>query len=78
MRTLIKGQTYTAQTTARNAAGVRIYRDITFTASRDQDVEGFIRDREGTVDQDRVFRSDARFGSTPLLVVAGSITPVGA
>lgn len=75
MLTLTKGQTYTARTTARNAAGVRIYRDVTFTASRDQAPEPFIRDREGTVDQDRVFRSDRKFGSTPMLVVAGSVTP---
>lgn len=76
MDTLTAGQTYTARTTARNAAGVRIYRDITFTASRDQAIEPFIRNRETTVDQDRVFRADRRFGSSPLLVVAGSIARV--
>lgn len=70
--TLTKGQTYTATTTARNA-GIRIYHDITFTASRDQTVEPFIRDRESTPDQDRVFKEYNDFGSVPVLVVTGSI-----
>lgn len=71
MLTLVKGQTYTARTTG-TLDGVRIYHDITFIAAR-EGIEPFIRG-EGRVDQDRVFRSDRKFGSTPLLVVTGSIT----
>lgn len=71
---LIKGKVYTASTTYRNATGMRKYREVTFAASRDQEVEPFIRDRESTVDQDRVFRAEGMYGeSGPLLVVAGSI-----
>jgi hypothetical protein len=45
---------------------------VTFTASRDQETETFIRDRETTPDQDRVFVTRPR-GSAPMLVVAGSV-----
>ena len=69
---LTKGQTYRARTTG-VLDGSRVYREVTFTASRDQAVEPFIRDREGTPDQDRVFRTYDNFGSVPVLVVTGSI-----
>ena len=71
MDTLTKGQTYTARTTG-TLDGVRIYHDITFTAAR-EGIEPFVRDREGTPDQDRIFHTYKDFGSVPALVVAGSI-----
>ena len=69
---LLKGRRYVGTATATNG-GVRIFRDVEFVASRDQDPEGFIRGREETPGQDRVFVQHPRFGSWPCLVVAGSI-----
>lgn len=71
---LTKGEAYTAWTTFTNN-GVRGFREITFTASRDQDVETFIRG-EDRIPQDRVFRDRQGFGSMPELVVTGSIKAV--
>lgn len=72
MTTLVKGQRYTAIRTGRKN-GLRMDRVITFTASRDQEPEPFIRNRTSP-DQDRIFvRGFA--GSVPELVVAGSIRP---
>ena len=71
---LTKGEAYTAWTTFKRD-GVRGFREITFTASRDQDVEEFIRG-EDRMPQDRVFRIQRGIGSSPLLVVAGSIREV--
>ena len=77
MSALIKGRRYVGTTTStRN--GERSYRDVEFTASRDQEVEPFIRDRASTPDQDRVFREYEKFGSVPMLVVAGSLRAVRA
>ncbi len=70
--TLDKGQKYTGVTTGKRR-GERFYTEVTFIASRDQEVEPFIRDRVSTPDQDRVFREYEDFGSVPMLVVAGSI-----
>ncbi|KQQ65731.1 hypothetical protein [Microbacterium sp. Leaf320] len=77
MSALVKGRRYVGTTTGtRN--GERIYRDVVFTASRDQEVEPFIRDRASTPDQDRVFREYDKFGSVPMLVVAGTVREVAA
>jgi sensor domain CHASE-containing protein len=71
MSALRKGVRYVGTTTG-VLRGQRIYHDVTFTASRDQETETFIRDRETTPDQDRVFVTRPR-GSAPMLVVAGSV-----
>lgn len=71
---LIKGRQYVGAVTGM-LRGERVSRDITFTAARDQDPEPFIRDREDTPDQDRVFVVHPH-GSAPHLFVAGSIRPV--
>lgn len=68
---LTKGEKYTAWTTF-TKDGIRGFRVISFTASRDQEVENFIRAEE-RIPQDRVFRTNGKFGSTPALVVSGSI-----
>ncbi|EQM83384.1 hypothetical protein [Microbacterium maritypicum] len=75
MSALIKGRRYVGATTG-TRDGERFYRDVEFTASRDQEVEPFIRDRTSTPDQDRVFREYDNFGSVPMLVVAGSLREV--
>lgn len=69
--TLVKGQRYKATTTG-TIRGERFYRPVTFIAARDQEPEPFIRGREMTPDQDRVFVA-SHFGSEPRLYVAGSI-----
>ncbi len=71
---LIKGRQYVGAVTGM-LRGERVTRDVTFTAARDQDPEPFIRDREDTPDQDRVFVVHPH-GSAPHLFVAGSIRPV--
>lgn len=68
---LNKGQTYVGAVTGM-LNGKRVSRDVTFTAARDQDPEPFIRDRESTPDQDRVFVVHSH-GSAPQLFVTGSI-----
>lgn len=75
MSALIKGRRYVGTTTG-TLDGERFYRDVEFTASRDQELEPFIRDRVSTPDQDRVFREYENFGSVPMLVVAGSLREV--
>lgn len=70
---LIKGRQYVGAVTGmRN--GERVSHDVTFMAARDQAPEPFVRGREGTPDQDRVFVVHSH-GSVPQLFVAGSIRP---
>lgn len=75
MTALLGGRRYVGSTTS-TLNGERFYRDVAFTASRDQEIEPFIRDRASTPDQDRVFREYENFGSVPMLVVAGSVREV--
>lgn len=73
MATLTKGTRYVGTVTG-TLRGERVYRDVEFTASRDQEPEPFVRRGEGstTPDQDRVFVVHPH-GSAPALYVAGSI-----
>lgn len=73
LRSLTRGETYIGITTG-VLRGVRVEKDLTFIASRDQDIEPFVRDREGSPDQDRVFVVHSH-GSVPQLFVTGSIRP---
>lgn len=73
LRSLTQGETYVGTTTCVRR-GARVERDVTFVASRDQDIEPFIRDRDGSPDQDRVFVVHSH-GSVPQLFVTGSIRP---
>lgn len=71
---LVKGSLYVGTTTGM-LNGVRVYRDVDFIASRDQEPEAFVRGRVTTPDQDRVFVVHPH-GSVPALYVAGSIRPL--
>ncbi|AHL18560.1 hypothetical protein ISF9_090 [Microbacterium phage vB_MoxS-ISF9] len=72
---LTKGRAYTCWTTFTND-GVRGFREVTFVASRDQEVEKFTPRGGDRIPQDRVFHTHSNFGSVPILVVAGSIREV--
>ncbi|MGV9482091.1 hypothetical protein [Gordonia aichiensis] len=79
---LRKGQRIAVLTTG-VLAGKRIYTNLTYTVSRDQDVEvEFISESDGRPAQDRIFvEQKTRFWdiptiSVPLLVVSGSIMEV--
>lgn len=75
--TLTAGQKFTATVTG-TLRGQRFFRERTFVASRDQEVEVFIRG-EGRIDQDRVFvrqatrHAELPWISVPELIVAGTI-----
>jgi hypothetical protein len=73
LQRLTQGETYIGTTTG-VLRGARVERDVTVIASRDQDIKPFIRDREGSPDQDRVFVVHPH-GSVPQLFVTGSIRP---
>lgn len=68
---LVPGQSYIGITTGMRR-GVRIYHAVAFVAARST-VEPFIRERETTPEQDRVFMVRERFGSSPALFLRGSI-----
>lgn len=71
---IVKGRRYVGTQTY-TIRGVRGYRDITFTAARDQEPTPMPR-HEGTPAQDRVFIDSATFSSAPALFVTGSIRAV--
>jgi hypothetical protein len=68
---LITGEMYTGTVTGK-VGGERVFKTLTFIAARDQEPEPFIRNRETTPDQDRVFVQHPH-GSAPALFIAGSI-----
>jgi hypothetical protein len=68
---LTEGARYVGTTTG-TLDGVRVSREVEFTASRDMKPEPFVRGRYGTPDQDRVFVVHPH-GSAPALFVTGSI-----
>lgn len=71
--TLQKGSRYVGTVTG-TVRGIRVYRDVEFASSRDQEPEPFVRRGDTTPDQDRVFVVEPLgHGSIPSLFVAGSI-----
>lgn len=70
---LTKGGEYTGVVTGM-LRGRRVEHMVSFTASRDQELEPFVRGRANTPDQDRVFVVHPH-GSAPMLFVAGTIRP---
>lgn len=68
---LKKGREYVGVVTGM-LRGRRVEHTVSFTASRDQDLEPFVRGRANTPDQDRVFVVHPH-GSAPMLFVSGTI-----
>lgn len=73
-QTLNKGDRYIGTSTG-TVDGVRVFREVEFTAAREMKPEPFVRGRYRTPDQDRVFIVHSH-GSVPALFVSGSIRSV--